>query len=272
MNYRHAFHAGNHADVLKHLTLVLILMRLRAKETPFGVLDTHAGAGLYDLKSDEARRSPEFRNGIDKLWHFPEAPAPIEAYLNAVLAFNPHGVRNTYPGSPALIANFLRPQDRLAACELHPEEARKLRLTLGKLPNVEIHARDGLAAMKALLPLKELRGLVLIDPPYEKPDELAQAARAIKEGLTRFGHGVFLWWRPLKDSAALDRVDAEIDRPALRADFLIDAPTLAGPLTGSSVLVVNPPFGLDLALREALPALLLKLSALGAWSVRTPGD
>lgn len=259
MNYRHAFHAGNHADVLKHLALVFILSRLTAKEAPFGVLDTHAGAGVYDLKSEEARRSPEFENGIGKLWHWPDAPPAIAAYLDAVRAFNPHGVRNCYPGSPALIVHFLRSQDRLAACELHPEEAQKLKRALGGRANVELHVRDAWEAMKALLPPKERRGLVLIDPPYEQPDELGQSARAIKAALARFGHGIYLWWRPLKDASALDAADAEIGKPGLRVDFSIAAPALTGPLTGSSLFIVNPPFGLQEALADALPALLERL-------------
>ncbi|MDX2275248.1 MAG: 23S rRNA (adenine(2030)-N(6))-methyltransferase RlmJ [Hyphomonadaceae bacterium] len=269
MNYRHAFHAGNHADVLKHVVLIYCLAHLRRKETPFAVLDTHAGVGLYDLAGEEAARSPEWRDGIEKLWGWNEAPAPVAAYLEAVAAFNADGALRTYPGSPALIARALRPQDRLAACELHPEDAAALKRRVGAAGHVQIHQRDGWAAMGALLPFPERRGLVLIDPAYEAGDEMERSVAALKTGLKRFAHGTFLWWRPLKDGRALDRADAELAAPGLRADFWIDDPMRNTKLVGSSMYVINPPFGLEDALREALPALSARLT-LGAsgWALR----
>lgn len=260
MNYRHAFHVGNHADVLKHLTLLLILDRLKQKDSPFAVLDTHAGRGVYDLEDDAAQRSPEWRGGIERIWDWADAPAPIARYRAAIAAANADGALRVYPGSPALAANALRGQDRLAACELHAEEAEALRAALGRRANVQVHARDGYEALGALLPPPERRGLVLIDPPYEAPDELARSADALKQALRRFGHGVFLWWRPLKDAAALDAADAEIGGPKLRADLAVSAPQLTGKLTASSLLVINPPYEIDAALAQALPALAAKLA------------
>ena len=263
MNYRHAFHAGNHADILKHMALVYALAHLRRKEAAFAVLDTHAGVGLYDLESEQAARSPEWRDGIAKLWDWADAPAPVSAYRDAVAAFNRDGQLRTYPGSPALIAHALRAQDRLAACELHPEDAAALRVHFARQDNVQTHARDGYEAMAALSPFAERRGLVLIDPPYEETDEMARAVAALKAALKRFGHATYMWWRPLKDATALARADAELAAPFLRADLWIDDPARNSKLVGSSLAIINPPFGLDEALNEALPALAERLS-LGA--------
>lgn len=265
MNYRHAFHAGNHADVLKHAVLLFCLDALKRKDAPFAVLDTHAGRGTYDLLSDEALRSPEWSDGIARLTDWTDAPPLIARYLEAVRAFNLAGELRTYPGSPALIAQALRMQDVMAACELHPEEFAALRRTLPRQPNIRLHQRDGYEALGALLPPAERRGLVLIDPPYESPDELARAAAAIGQTLKRFGHGMYLWWRPLKSESALaaadDEVRAQGAKATLRVDLWTDTPKPLGALVGSSVLLINPPFGLDDALRQALPALAERLAA-----------
>ncbi len=264
MNYRHAFHAGNHADVLKHLILLSCLDALKRKDTPFAALDTHAGRGTYDLLSDEALRSPEWQDGIARLWDWNAAPAPVSRYLEAIRSFNGDGTLRTYPGSPALIAAALRQEDLLDACERHPEDARTLRKTL-RTPNVRVHKRDGWEALGALLPPAQRRGLVLIDPPYEEPGELEHAARALGPALRRFGHGVYLWWRPLKSESALDAADAEVRaqgaKEILRADLWADTPKPEGKLTGSSLLLINPPFGLRDALQEALPPLAHRLAA-----------
>jgi 23S rRNA (adenine2030-N6)-methyltransferase len=263
MNYRHAFHVGNHADVLKHAALQFWLDALKRKPTPFAVLDTHAGRGLYDLASEEAERSPEWKHAIARLWEWETPPPLIGAYLEAVRAFNPDGRLSAYPGSPVLIARALRDGDLLSACELHPEEHAGLKRALAHAAHVQIHARDGWEAIAALLPPAQKRGLVLIDPPYEKPDEFDRAIAALTAASARFGHGGYLWWRPLKDEAALARADSELKtrglRNLLRADLWIAPPARSGPLAGSSLLLINPPFGLDDALRKALPALAERL-------------
>ncbi len=259
MNYRHAFHVGNHADVLKHAVLLFCLDALKRKPAAFAVLDTHAGRGLYDLASAEAERSPEWQDGVGRLWTWPEPPPLVARYLEAVRGFNADGNLRTYPGSPALITTALREHDVLTACELHPEEYAALRRVLPRTPNVQVHARDGWEALGALLPPAQRRGLVLVDPPYEEPDELARSARALGSALRRFGHGAYLWWRPLKSAAALDAADAEARaqgaQKTLRADLWTAAPSPEGKLVGSSLYLVNPPFGLDDALRAALPFL-----------------
>lgn len=264
MNYRHAFHAGNHADVLKHAVLVYCLDALKRKETPFAVLDTHAGRGAYDLLSDEALRSPEWREGVARILDWRDPPTFIARYLEAIRSFNLGDELRTYPGSPALIARALRDNDVLMACELHAEEYSALRRTLPRMPKVQLHQRDGWTALGALLPPVERRGLVFIDPPYEAPDELAQAARAFAPALKRFGHGIYLWWRPLKSESALDAADNEVRAHGannlLRADLWIDVPAPQGKLVGSSLLLLNPPFGLEEALTEALPPLAERLA------------
>jgi 23S rRNA (adenine2030-N6)-methyltransferase len=259
VNYRHAFHAGNHADVLKHAVLLFCLDSLKRKPAPFAVLDVHAGRGLYDLASSEAERSPEWRDGIGRIWDWPDPPALIARYLAAVRSFNADGSLRTYPGSPALVTTNLRDEDVLMASELHPEDHAALRRALPRASNVQVHERDGWEALGALLPPAQRRGLVLIDPPYEAPDELDRSARAIGAALKPFGHGVYLWWRPLKSDAALNAADAEVRtqgaRETLRADLWIATPQREGKLVGSSVYLINPPFGLREALQDALPFL-----------------
>jgi 23S rRNA (adenine2030-N6)-methyltransferase len=264
MNYRHAFHAGNHADVLKHVALLFCLDALKRKDTPFAVLDTHAGRGLYDLTSSEAQRSPEWQGGVSRIWNWPDPPPLIARYREAVAAYNGDTL-TAYPGSPLLIADALRADDALHACDLHPEEHALLKRALRNRENAHVHLRDGWQALTALLPPPQKRGLVLIDPPYEKPDELEQTARMLIPALKRFGHGVYIWWRPMKSQSALDAADAEVQtqgaRETLRVDLWVNTPALEGKLVGSSLLVINPPFGLEAALREALPALSEWLSA-----------
>ena len=267
MNYRHAYHAGNHGDVLKHIVLLACLDHLRRKPAPFAVLDTHAGRGLYDLGGEEAMRGGEWREGALRLWAWREAPAGVQAYVAALHAANPGGDLKIYPGSPALIASALRAGDRLAACELHQADAAALRRAFRAARNVHVHARDGWEALGALLPFPERRGLILIDPPYEAPDELARAARAVRAAHAKFSGGMVLWWRPLKDESALARADAEAlahGGEALRIDLAVAPPTAEGPLTASSLLLVNPPHMLAATLAEAGPALAQRLGGKDA--------
>jgi 23S rRNA (adenine2030-N6)-methyltransferase len=265
MNYRHAFHAGNHADILKHAALLLVLAHLKRKETPFAVLDTHAGRGAYDLTDAAAQRSPEWRGGINRLWNWADAPAALTPLLDAVRRFNPDGALKIYPGSPSLIAEALRPQDRLAACELQSDEAAALERRFRARRNVQIHERDGWEALMALLPFPERRGVVLIDPPYEAPDELNRASRALRDALGKFGRGIFLWWRPLKQSGALDGADAEAlaysRADALRVDLDVAEPAPTGPLTASSLLIVNPTHLLGETLAQAAAPLSAELAS-----------
>lgn len=273
MNYRHAFHVGNHADILKHATLALALEHLRRKATPFAVMDTHAGRGLYALDGEEAQRSPEWRDGIGRLWDWPDAPAEF-APLRAALAAANGETLSAYPGSPLQALAGMRAGDRLIACELHPEEAGALRRRLAHDPRAQVHQRDGFEAMAALLPPPERRGLVLIDPPYEDRDlDMSRSIKALKLALTRFGYATYIWWRPLKDLREIEAADAELLSgrvvKALRADLAVDKATPEGRLVASSLLVINPPFPLTDQLGALLPALSarLALSDAAGWRV-----
>ena len=261
MNYRHAFHAGNHADVLKHLILAATLRRMTRKDAPLAVLDTHAGIGRYDLTSDAAARSPEWRDGIGRLrdaTDAPDAPDAVRFYLDVVGA-NP----DAYPGSPAIALALLRPSDRYLACELHPEDAIALRAAIGRDARANIHVRDGFAAVAALLPFKERRGLVLIDPPYEADDEIIRSVAAIRTVAQRFRQAVILWWRPIKAGGIIDAADRELALLGLesaRFDLAVDAPRAKGGLKASSVLVINPPHGLTEEIDESLQYLAPRLA------------
>lgn len=260
MNYRHAFHAGNHADILKHVTLTLCLERLRAKEAAFFVLDTHAGRGVYDLHGDAAQRSPEWRTGLGRLIGWRNPPAELAGFMTEVEADARAG---RYAGSPEWIHRRLRFRDRAAFCELHPEEAAALKRQYDKRLRREVHFRDGYQALGALLPPKERRGLVLIDPPYERGDEVEAAVAAIRAARRKFAHGIYLWWRPLKPGQGLERAEAELmaegPAPWLRLDLAITAPLPGGRLAASSMFVLNPPYQLETDLAASLRPLMVRL-------------
>ena len=263
MNYRHAFHAGNHADVLKHVALVMALEIMTRKPAPLAVLDTHAGVGRYDLTSDAALRSPEWRDGVARLRADPDvtgaaAPTAVRAWLAAIGA-DP----TTYPGSPALALTQLRADDRYIACELHPDDARTLKGAIGGDRRAQIHQRDGYEAVTALLPVPERRGLVLIDPPYEALDDTARSVAALRAIARRFRQAVMLWWRPVKAQGAIDAADRDLAQLGLdmaRFDLAVDAPEIKGGLKASSILALNPPFGLTEEMESALKFLTPKLA------------
>lgn len=265
MNYRHAFHAGNHADVLKHVALLAICDALTAKPAPVFALDTHAGRGLYALDSISAQRTGEAEGGIGRL--LAEAPSDplIGRYLQAVRACRLEHGRHAYPGSPWLLAHALREQDRMALCELHPEEAGHLRDRFAADPRIAVHERDGYAAMKALLPprigdVRFGRGLVLIDPPYESQlEEFDAALAALRASLERWPQGCYALWYPIKLRRALQpfyrRAATLPAKSVLVAELLVRPDELPLVMNGSGLLVLNAPFQLDARLRSALPAL-----------------
>lgn len=266
MNYRHAFHAGNAADVLKHAVLCLLLDHLRGKPAPFAVLDTHAGIGLYDLDGEAARRTGEADGGIRRLLSV-DAPHPaLASYLDAVRTANPQGGLRTYPGSPWLALHGLRDQDRLVLAELHPEDAATLRRTMGGDRRVAIHHMDGWLALKAHLPPKEKRGLVLIDPPFEASDEYTRMVQALRLAHGRWPTGQYALWYPVKDRAAVWRLHQDLEDagiPKVLAAELCWADEGTERLSGSGMILVNPPWRMDVVLSELLPWLH---GALGARS------
>ncbi len=245
MNYRHAFHAGNHTEVFKHAALILILEHLARKPQGYVVLDTHAGLGAYDLLSEPAQKTLEYEAGAAKVFgqDLPSAPA----YVELLTAMNPVGLVS-YPGSPEIARRMLRPQDRLIACELHPADVEVLRARYGHDPQVGVHHRDGYEAIGAFTPPPERRGLVFIDPPYEKTDEAVTLTRAIARGLKKWPTGVFLAWYPIKDRVIAETLaEAAISTPfpkTLRAEFQI-RPRDDQTLTGGGIIVCNAPWKLD---------------------------
>lgn len=252
MNYRHAFHAGNFADCMKHALLVALLRALQRKPGPLFVLDTHAGSGHYDLGSAPARRSNEAASGIMRLLDRP--PAALEDYVAHVRDLG------LYPGSPALIRSLLRQDDRLACCELHPEAYANLRGLFRRDSQVSVHQRDGWESLKALLPPAQKRGLVLIDPPYEDSQEFTHLAQGLALARTRFRTGVLAAWYPVKHRA---RERAFFDALALRdvisAELLLREPLDPARLNGCGLLVINPPYRFEQEARPILDALLDRL-------------
>lgn len=257
MNYRHSYHAGNFADVVKHLAEVAILSHLLKKETPFAVIDSHAGRGCYDLGSEEALKTGEAASGIGALEGL-SGTALLDRYLGLV----EEGGKQTYPGSPLIAAKLLRPQDRLVAIEKHPEEAEALKTLLMPWRKARMEEADGYARLAALLPPPERRGLVLVDPPFEAPDEFEKLGGAVRAALRRFATGIFLIWYPVKSEASARALEGEVvtqARKALKIEAAIDA--AEGKLDRAGLLVVNPPFGFAAEMKEALAEVAPRLKA-----------
>ena len=259
MNYRHGYHAGNFADVLKHLALCELLRLLTAKDKKLFVLDTHAVAGGYDLGGSLARRTGEAETGIVRLAAAPRTgmPPAVARYLAAVAAydrkFGPAGGKpRRYPGSPRLVRAALRPGDRFIACELHPEEALALKREFAGDRAVEVRQADGYKALKALLPPVERRGLVLIDPPFEATDEYERLLRALHQGMKRFATGCYAVWYPIKDDAAADLVSGLASFRPLLLEMQLEG-IEAGRLAACGLAVINPPWRFDEAMRASLP-------------------
>jgi 23S rRNA (adenine2030-N6)-methyltransferase len=261
MNYRHIFHAGSFTDVMKHAVVALILERLRAKETPFGVLDTHAGIGRYDLTSQQAGRTGEYLGGIARVMAAAgQLPPELAPYLDAVRELNPApGTLRWYPGSPRLSRQLMRPQDRLLLAELHPEDVETLRREFARDRNTSVQHMDGYHAIKAHLPLKERRGMVLIDPPFEVTDEFERMTAALVTGHGRWPTGIYALWYPIKERAAVWRFHEALERTGIRrilaAELTIHEEDTHQRLNGCGMIVVNPPWQLDRNLELVLPAL-----------------
>ncbi len=274
MNYRHGFHAGNFADVFKHAMLARILVYLTRKDAPLRYIDTHAGAGRYDLASEAAKRSPEWRDGVARIVKA-RPPAEIATllrpYLDAIGPCDDDGRPASYPGSPALAQSLLRRQDRLALCEAHPEERQALVAALGRDRRLSIVATDGYVALNAYVPPKERRGLVLIDPPFEEPDESARVESALAGALTNWPRGIYALWRPIKDEredARFLNAVAAIGAPnMLRLEIdvgpIAPGPHSPAPLRRTGLIVVNPAFGLIEEARALIPWLTKLLTRAG---------
>lgn len=277
MNYRHAYHAGNFADVVKHAVLARIVEYLKQKDKAFRVIDTHAGIGLYDLSSPEAGKTGEWHGGIGRVMDAelePDLSAFLAPYLDAVRAANPRGGLSHYPGSPFIARHLLRKQDRLSAIELHPQDAARLKATFAGDIQVRVIELDGWLALGAHLPPKEKRGLVLVDPPFEEAGEFDRILKGLGNAHQRWPGGIYALWYPIKDRAAVAAfhrglADTSIAK-ILDIGFDIRPSGREPRLDGSGMVVVNPPFTLEEDLRRALPALhgLLAEEPSAAWSVR----
>ena len=281
--YRHAFHAGNHADVLKHLVWLLVLQHMNLKDKGYRVVDTHAGAGGYSLEGNYARKKGEFEQGIGRLWALEEAelhqaPAPVKDYLQAIAQFNGGQARSTlkplkqYPGSPALTHMFNRPQDELHVFELHPTDFRILSSWAAGEPGLTCAMADGFAGLKAKLPPPTRRGVVLIDPPYEVERDYARVVATLREALERFADGTYVVWYPqvsrIEAAQLPKRLQAVAPKGWLHARLTVQAPDHEGfGLMGSGMFVINPPYTLHGALSALLPWLHAQLAQYegGGW-------
>ena len=251
MNYRHAFHAGNFADVVKHLALVGILLHLRQKEAPFAVIDTHAGRGVYDLRSEAAQRTGEAQTGIKRILSAFERADSLPPFLDHYLSIVRRTGDDMYPGSPVLAASLLRPHDRLVAIEEQDDEAAVLSATLASFQNRTLKSEhaDGYARLSAVLPPAERRGVVLLDPPFEAPDEFYALARTTTLALRRFATGIYLIWFPIKSLGDASALSGEIvaagAKKALHIGIAVAASGAASSrrLVNAGLIVINPPFG-----------------------------
>src|SRR5258706_12158323 len=249
MNYRHGYHAGNFADVVKHVALVAILLHLRKKESAFSVVDSHAGRGMYDLSGTEAGKTGEAQGGIVRLVGLSgEMPEALSRYLSLVQESGP----NSYPGSPLIAAKLMRPQDRLTAIEKHPEEFAALKKLLAPYRNAAAEQADGYARTVKLLPPPSRRGLVLMDPPFESPEEFSALAQAVREAYRKFTTGIILVWYPVKSQADADAFIGEVLAGGIARAMIVDTkvPAPEGKLNRAGLLIVNPPYRFAAIMRE----------------------
>ncbi|MCK9989871.1 MAG: 23S rRNA (adenine2030-N6)-methyltransferase [Rugosibacter sp.] len=275
LSYRHAFHAGSHADVLKHLVLMLCLQHMNSKDKPYTVVDTHAGAGLYLLDTEQARRTGESINGIGKLWQRNDWPAPLAGLMALIKQANQTGQLLRYPGSPWLIDHLARPIDRLRFCELHSTDFALLRRQYKDAGRrVAVYQDDGFEVLKASLPPPSRRALVLIDPSYEIKSDYMKVVAAIKDSLKRFATGTLLVWHPLIPQLEANQLPEKLKKAGaahwLHATLSVNAPSTQGRgMHGSGMFVVNPPWTLAATLNDTLPYLadILALDHQAKWQV-----
>ena len=258
--YRHAFHAGNHADVLKHIVLTAVLRHMNAKEKPYRLVDTHAGAGGYSLESRYAQKKGEYVQGIQRLWDRPDLPPPVADYVEQVRQFNPNARLEQYPGSPAFAQRLLRRGDQLRLFEVHPTDHRILAAFLGAERGVEIFDTDGFDGLKGQVPPSTRRAVVLMDPSYEGHRDYSRVVAALRDAIARFAEGVYIVWYPqvtkLEAAGLPRRLEALAPKGWLHARLTVQEPDSQGfGLAGSGVFGINPPFTLHEQLLTVMPYL-----------------
>ena len=276
MNYRHLYHAGNFADVVKHLVLTSLLQALARKESPYVYFDTHAGTGRYDLTHDAARKTGEYRDGIGRLWTANDLPPAAAAYRDTVRAMNADGRLRFYPGSPRIAHGQLRADDRMVLAELHPGEYERLKGEFTHTSRVAVHYQDGLVALKGWVPPPERRGLVLIDPPYERDSEWDDVGAALEQALVRWATGVYVVWYPIKARAPLARLTRHLKSlppdKVLSLVFELYPHDTPFKLNGCGMIIVNPPWQLDTELKPLLSWLAERLRQAPSAAARvSPG-
>lgn len=275
LSYRHSFHAGNHADVLKHLVLMLIIENLQQKEKGFYYLDTHAGVGRYRLFSEEAEKTAEFEQGIARLWQRDDLPEEVARYIKLIKQVNYGGkALRYYAGSPLIAAKMLRPQDRALLTELHPSDYPLLRNNFKEFDNVTTKRDNGFQQLKATLPPKEQRGLVLIDPPYELKEDYDLVVNAIEEGYKRFATGIYAIWYPVVLRQQTKRILKGLEKTGIRKILQIELAVRPDSdkrgMTASGMIVINPPWTLTQQMQNILPYLtnVLVPEGTGSWTVK----
>jgi 23S rRNA (adenine2030-N6)-methyltransferase len=272
LSYRHAFHAGNHADVLKHFIEVQLLRYLAQKNKPFWFIDTHAGAGCYSLDIGYAAQNAEHESGIARLWDRDDLPAPIAEYVALVKRFNPDGKMKLYPGSPLVALELLREEDRMRLFELHPADSEILQQNIAEQgTRVLMQEADGFSALKALLPPPPRRALVLIDPPYEDKQDYQRVVSALREGLKRFASGVYAVWYPQLQRAEARQLPQQLKRLPVKSwlhvALSVQAPSEDGfGMYGSGIFILNPPWLLHGVLQDVMPYLAKVLGQNGEGS------
>ncbi|MBN6709957.1 23S rRNA (adenine(2030)-N(6))-methyltransferase RlmJ [Haemophilus haemoglobinophilus] len=274
LSYRHSFHAGNHADVLKHIVQMLIIENLQLKEKGFYYLDTHSGVGRYRLFSEEAEKTAEYQEGIARLWDKEDLPEEVQRYVSLVKKLNYGGKElRYYAGSPFIAAQLLRPQDRALLTELHPADYPLLRNTFKEFANISTKRDNGFQQLKATLPPKERRGLVLIDPPYELKEDYDLVVKAIEEGYKRFATGIYAIWYPVVLRQQTKRIIKGLEntgiRKILQIELAVRPDSEQRGMTASGMIVINPPWTLEDQMKKILPYLTRTLvpEGTGSWSV-----
>jgi 23S rRNA (adenine2030-N6)-methyltransferase len=258
--YRHAFHAGNHADVLKHTVLTRVLRYMNGKDKGYRLVDTHAGAGGYSLEGRYAQKKGEFEQGVARLWNRDDLPEAVADYLGIVRQFNPDGTLTQYPGSPAFAQMLLRAQDQLRLFELHPTDHRILASYLGVVRGAEVYDKDGFDGLKGQVPPTTRRGVVLMDPSYEGNGDYGRVIASLRDAIARFAEGVYVVWYPqvskLEAAQLPKRLEALAPKGWLHARLTVQQPDSMGfGLAGSGVFVINPPYTLHAELLEVMPYL-----------------
>lgn len=260
LSYRHAFHAGNPADVVKHVVVVRCLAYLNQKDKPYMVVDTHAGAGRYRLDDDSAQKTGEYQQGIGRLWQRQDLPEALLGYMQLVKEINSSGELTQYPGSPWLIRALMRDQDRAVFHELHPKDHTLLKRYLEDKPRIQARREDGLAGCIGWLPPRERRGLVLIDPSYEVKEDYQQVVSTVEKAHRRFATGTYLIWYPVVDRARSSAMERALKRTGIRNigqfELATSADTPGRGMTASGMFVINPPWTLEQEMRQLLPYLV----------------